>query len=371
MKEDKQQFVLISSGGTGGHMSPASALADDLRARDVRVEVITDPRGKKFESMFKNIPMHVVKSGTAGAGLMGKVKGGLHLIIGMAQAYSLVKRLQPDLVIGFGGYPSVPGVWAAQRLKTKTILHEQNAVIGKANAFLVAKAARIALSLPHVTGLDKDEQMRSVLTGNPVRPEISALREAVYTAPDVNGKMQILIMGGSLGATVFSKIVPQTLSQLSKEHRKRLYIVQQCREADIDEARKVYEEADINAELSTFIHDVAGELAKAHLVIGRSGASTVAEVSIAGRPAIYVPYPHHKDQQQKRNADAIADEGGAWVMTESGFTQEALLTRIETFMQNPETLTNAAKKARECGQPDAAHKLGNLAIAVMNDYKNG
>ncbi len=349
-------------------MSPASALASDLRARGVRVELVTDPRGKKFEGMFKDIPLYVVNSGTSGAGLMGKVKGAINLGLGIAQAFTLVKRLRPDLVIGFGGYPSVPAVWVAQRLKIPTILHEQNAIIGKANAFLAAHAGRIALSLPHVTGLDKDEKMRAVMTGNPVRPEISALKDAVYNAPKESDDFRILIMGGSLGATVFSYIVPKTLAQLSKEYRGRLHIVQQCREADLDDARRVYEEAGIRATLSTFIDDIAGELSLAHLVIGRSGASTVAEVSIAGRPAIYVPYPYHKDQQQKKNADSIADEGGAWVMTESGFTQEALLTRIETFFQNPDTLVQAAQKARLCGQPDAAHKLGNLALAVIADY---
>ncbi len=300
---------------------------------------------------------------------MGKLKGALNLGLGLIHATMLLKKLKPDLVIGFGGYPSFPAVYAAQKAGLPTILHEQNAIIGKANSMLAPRADRIALSLPNSDGLDKEEKLRAVLTGNPVRPDIIALNDAPYTPPKEKGEFRVLIMGGSLGATVFSKIVPATLAKLPTEYRESLNIVQQCREADIEEARTTYEEAGIHANLSTFIDDVAAELEKAHLVIGRSGASTVAEVSVAGRPAIYVPYPHHKDQQQKKNADSIADHGGAWVMTEDGFTQEALLTRIETFFQNPESLAKAAAKAKECGKADAAKKLGNLVSAIIEDYR--
>ncbi len=366
--DKKNHFVLISAGGTGGHMSPAAALADDLKSRGYRVELVTDNRGKKFEKMFKDIPTHVVKSGTSGAGISGKLKGGLNLALGIVHATGLIKKLKPELVIGFGGYPSFPAVYAAQRAGVPTVLHEQNAIIGKANSMLAGRADRIALSLPHSTGLDKEEKLRAVLTGNPVRPEIIALTDVDYIPLTDKGDLRILVMGGSLGATVFSKVVPAALSGLSGEYKKRLNIIQQCREADIEEAQKAYDDAGIKAQLSTFIDDVAGELEKAQLVIGRSGASTVAEVSVAGRPAIYVPYPHHKDQQQKKNADSIADQGGAWVMTEDGFTEEALLTRIETFFQNPDILTKAAQSAKECGKPNAAKKLGNLVTAIIEDY---
>ncbi|MGH1455875.1 MAG: undecaprenyldiphospho-muramoylpentapeptide beta-N-acetylglucosaminyltransferase [Alphaproteobacteria bacterium] len=364
----KQYFVVISAGGTGGHMSPAAALADDLLKRGYRVDLVTDARGKRFDKMFKNITTHVVKSGTSGAGIIGKIKGALNLGLGLIHATILVKKLKPDLVIGFGGYPSFPAVYAAQKSGIPTILHEQNAIIGKANSMLAPRADRIALSLPNSMGLDKEEKLRAVLTGNPVRPDIISLYDKAYTAPKEKGEFRLLVMGGSLGATVFSKIVPATLAKLPIEYRDNLYVIQQCREADIEDVRAVYKDAGINANLSTFIDDVAGELEKSHLVIGRSGASTVAEVSVAGRPAIYVPYPHHKDQQQKKNADSIADQGGAWVMTEDGFTQDALLTRIETFFQNPESLAKAAANAKECGKPEAAKKLGNLVTAIIEDY---
>lgn len=361
-------FVVISSGGTGGHMSPASALASDLIARGFRVELFTDARGQKFQGMFKSVPVHVLKAGTIGAGLSGKIKGVFNLLIGMLQAVIFLRRLKPDLVVGFGGYPSVPGVLAAQRMKIPTILHEQNAIIGKANAFLALRAERIALSLPQIHGLEQAEMARSVVTGNPVRPEIADLYLKPYTPLGHDGEMRILVMGGSLGATVFSDVVPHTLARLSVTDRKRLKVMQQCRASDIEAARKIYKDAGIDATLVTFFDNVAEQLQHAHLVIARSGASTVAEVSAAGRPAIFVPYPHHKDQQQKMNANAVADSGGAWVMTEDGFTQESLLARLETFMQNPEVLFHAAEKARAFGKPDAARKLGNVIVAVISGW---
>ncbi len=373
MNDDKKKyFILISAGGTGGHMSPAAALASDLISRDYHVELVTDERGKKFSSMFKDTPIHIVKSGTARAGIMGKVKGAFSLSLGILHALKLVHSLKPDLVIGFGGYPCVPAVFAAQKFDIPTILHEQNAVLGKANAFLAPNAERIALSMPSISGLEGDEKFRAVITGNPVRPEISALHDLDYKPPSDsdNDKFHILVMGGSLGASVFSDVVPKAMAKLSAPYRARLDIVQQCRDGDIENTRNIYEKAGIKANLVTFIDDVASELKDAHLVIARSGASTVAEVSVAGKPAIYVPYPHHKDQQQKKNAMAIADTGGAWVMVEDNFTPEKLSKKIEQFLQKPELLSNAALNAKSCGKADAAKKLGNLVTAIVADQRS-
>lgn len=364
------QLILLSAGGTGGHMTPAQALAQDLLSRGFRVELVTDERGLKYKHLFGDIPAHVLRSGTFGAGAMGKLKGMANLGLGVVQGILLNRKLKPRLVVGFGGYPSVPAVYAAQKMGLPTIIHEQNAIIGKANAFLARKAERIALSLPGVQGLDDGERMRAVVTGNPVRPEIAALYTQPYPNLSHDTPLRIFIMGGSLGATVFSIVVPQTLARLSSEYRQRLVIVQQCRKEDIEIARRTYEMAGIKADLRPFFDDVASELARAHLIIGRSGASTVAEVTTAGRPAIFVPYPHHKDQQQKMNADAVADIGGAWVMTEGGFTADALLAKIETFLQNPSILFRAAEKARECGKPDAARKLGNLVTAMVSGWSD-
>jgi UDP-N-acetylglucosamine--N-acetylmuramyl-(pentapeptide) pyrophosphoryl-undecaprenol N-acetylglucosamine transferase len=364
----KPKFILLSSGGTGGHMTPAQALGRDLISRGFRVEIITDKRGLNYASMFDGIKMHPIKAGTLGTGVLGKIKGAVNLGVGLLQAQRLVSRLKPDAVIGFGGYPSVPGVYAAQKQKIPTIIHEQNAIIGKANVFLAPKASRIALSLPVLSGLEDNDKTRAEITGNPVRPDIAALFTEPYPNLKEDGPVHILVMGGSLGAKVFSDIVPRTLARLPAVYRSRLHVVQQCRPDDLETVRGIYAESQIKAELDVFFDDIAGKLKECHLVIARSGASTVAEVTTAGRPAIFVPYPHHKDQQQKMNADSVADAGGAWVMAENGFTQEALLARIETFLQNPQVLFRAAEKARSCGRPDAARKLGNLVTALVSGW---
>ncbi len=394
---NKKYFILISAGGTGGHMSPAAALAHDLLSRGYRVELATDVRGAKYASMF-NIPefddinLHIIKSGTSFAGIIGKLKGALNLGLGILHAFRLVKSLKPDLVIGFGGYPSVPAVFAAQRLKIPTILHEQNAIIGKANAFLAPRAERIALSMPYVSGLDsQDDQFRCVITGNPVRAQVAYYADSPYPELSDNGQMRIFIMGGSLGASVFSKIIPNALSQLDDTNfdslaeekpspsngephdntkpRQRLKIIQQCRAADIDEVQEIYQNAGIDATTAIFFDDVAGELSKAHLFIGRSGASTVAEVSVVGVPAIYVPYPHHKDQQQKMNALNVANKGGAWVVEEKDFDIDLVQQKIIQFLQDPSILSQAALHAKSCGKADAAKKLGNLVNAIVADNR--
>ncbi|MCC6598543.1 MAG: undecaprenyldiphospho-muramoylpentapeptide beta-N-acetylglucosaminyltransferase [Alphaproteobacteria bacterium] len=368
-----ERLIVLSAGGTGGHVMPAQALARDLRSRGFKVEVLTDARGMKFKEGFDCIPLHEIRAGTLGPSALGKLKGLARMGLGIWQARALLSRLRPSVVVGFGGYPSVPGVYAAQLLGIPTILHEQNAIMGRANAMLARKAAHIAISMPYIRGAKQGgqpekDQKKTVYTGNPVRAEISALYNRPYPALDDAGCLRVLVMGGSLGASVFSRVLPEALAKLPSDHRARLHIVQQCRAEDMDRVKDLYAQAGIKARLETFISDVAGEMEQAHLVIARSGASTVAEVTTAGRPAIFVPYPHHKDQQQKINADTVADAGGAWVMTENGFTAEALLARIETFLQNPSLLFKAAENARSCGKPDAARKLGNLVTAVVSGW---
>ncbi len=367
-EHNTDKLVLISAGGTGGHMFPAAALAQDLLSRGFRVELVTDPRGKRFTESFGTIPITVIQAGTLGSGLLGKISGVGGLAMGIVQSLRLLDRLKPSVVIGFGGYPSFPAVYAAQRKKIPTIIHEQNAILGRANSALAPRADRIALSMSHIHGLDADDVPRATVTGNPIREEIAALYSRPYPTVQPDGVLRILIMGGSLGAHVFSDIVPKALAKLAPEHRARLNIVQQCRADDLDAVRKAYEAAGIQCDLHQFINNVPEQLAQAHLVIARSGASTVAEVTTAGRPAIFVPYPHHEDQQQKINADTVADVGGAWVMTQNGFTEEAVLARVETFLQNPEVLFRAAENARSMGRPDAARRLGNLVTAIASGW---
>lgn len=368
MNAEKTKTILIAAGGTGGHMFPAEALATDLLSRGYKVVLATDTRGKKYEPFAGGIEVKVLSTATVKAGIASKVKSVVDLSRGYFQARKLINKIKPAVVVGFGGYPSLIPVWVAQGKKIPTIIHESNAVLGKANVFLSKKADRIAVGLPEIAGLDESDAVRTIVTGNPVRADIAALYNKPYPAIEQDGELRIFIMGGSQGASVFAKVLPEAFASLPDMYRSRLNIVQQCREEDLSEARKTYADAAIAAELQPFFSDVADRLEQAHLFIGRSGAATVAEVATAGRPAIFVPYPHHADQQQKRNADSIADLGGAWVMTENGFTAQALLTRIETFLQNPETLFRAAENARKAGKPDAARKLGNLVTALASGW---
>lgn len=361
-------LVLLSAGGTGGHMFPAAALARDLVSRGYRVALITDLRGSHYRNIFGDIDLHVIKSSGLQKGFTGKLKGALSFGVGFLKAGKLLDKLKPAIVVGFGGYASAPAVYAAQRRQIPTVIHEQNAVIGRANLFLAPKTDRIALSNNQVAGLEEADAVRAVVTGNPVREEIADLYNKPYPALVQDGQLNIFVMGGSLGARVFSEVLPPVLSKLSAEYRARLDITQQCREEDLDAAGAVYEQAGIKARLSTFFDDVPDILAASHLVIARSGASTVAEVTAAGRPAIFVPYPHHADQQQKMNAEIVVDAGGAWIMSQEGFTEDAILARIETFLQNPQTLFNAAEAARSCGKPDAARRLGNLVMAIASGW---
>ena len=364
-------LILLSAGGTGGHMFPAAALARDLISRGYRVALATDPRGKALAKVFEGVPVHVLQAGTMGAGLKGKLTGMARLSLGIAQAWKLINKLKPAVVVGFGGYPSVPAVYMAQRLGIPTVIHEQNAVLGRANRMLAPRAQRIAMSWPQNDPSLGGMQDRIVVTGNPVREDIAALFTKPYPALKQDGTLRIFVMGGSLGASIFSTIVPAALANLPPAQRARLEITQQCRADDLPTTRVIYEIAGIKAHLETFFFDVPERLAQAHLLICRSGASTVAEVAAAGRPAIFVPYPHHADHQQKVNAESIADAGGAWVMPQDGFTKDALTARIETFLQNPETLFRAAEAARSCGRPDATRKLGNVVTALASGWDAG
>ncbi len=362
------KLILLSAGGTGGHMFPADALAQDLISRGYRVALATDIRGKRFEPFAGGIPVYVLNSGTLGSGIIRKIKSVFSLGMGILQARKLLSDLKPSVVVGFGGYPSVPAVYAAQMMKIPTVIHEQNAILGKANVFLAPKADKIAVAWAHVEGLESADENRAVVTGNPVRPDISGLYNKPFPTIEPDGTLRIFVTGGSQGASVFGDVLPGALARLPGHYRARLDIVQQCREDEIEHVKSIYDNAGIKCDLRPFFKDMALQLERCHLVIARSGAGTVSEVTTAGRPAIFVPYPHHADQQQKRNADAVADAGGAWVMTQNGFTAEALLARLETFLQNPETLFRAAENARSCGRPDAARKLGNIVMAMASGW---
>ena len=364
-----KQTIMIYAGGTGGHMFPALSLAHDLLSRECNVIMVTDTRAVKYTNgADERLNVHVIASSTLPSGLIGKIKGLVSLARGYMQSRSLIKKYKPSIAVGFGGYPSLPPMVAAQRANMLTIIHEANAILGKANAYLAPKADRIALSLPNLSSLEEADSVRAIVTGNPVRADIAALFAHPFNAPDEDEQFNITIMGGSLGAKVMAQKVPQALSLLPEDLKVRLNVTQQCHDEDIANAQEVYMTAGITATLQPFLDDMPNILKKTHLVIARSGASTVSEIAVAGIPAIYIPYPHHADQQQKMNAESVSKNGGAWVIEEKNLSPESLVAQIKPLMRSPEDLFTAAEAARSSAKPEATRKLGNLVIALIKGW---
>ncbi len=358
--------VVIAAGGTGGHFFPAEALAAELIRRGRSIVLMTDARSGGLRSaVFADHPQHVLKgAGIAGRGAVRAVKAIVALAAGVAQARGLLSRLHPSAIVGFGGYPTVAPALAARLpgRRPPLILHEQNGVLGRANRFLCGGADTLALSL---AGTERvPAKVHSVVTGNPVRSAIMALAHAGYTPPG-NGPIRLLVLGGSLGARVFSDIVPSALRALPDTLRARLTVVQQCREEDLDRVTAAYRQAGVQAELATFFTDVADRLRAAHLVIARAGASTVAELAVAGRPSILVPLPGAIDDHQTANARALATAGGAWVIPQPGFTATELAGRLAALLADPDALALAADAASGLGRADAAARLADLVEARM------
>jgi UDP-N-acetylglucosamine--N-acetylmuramyl-(pentapeptide) pyrophosphoryl-undecaprenol N-acetylglucosamine transferase len=353
--------ILLAAGGTGGHMFPAEALARALIDRGRRVILVTDRRGRGFGDRLPAVEVfRITAAGLAGGSLLRRAQGIAQLLRGYLQARRLVIRLRPALVVGFGGYASVPTVYAAQRAGLPTLLHEQNAVLGRANRMLAAQARAVATSFPETAALGKATPR---LTGNPVRPAIAALGAQPYPAMD--GTLRLLVLGGSQGARVFARLIPAALAALAAERRRRIAIAQQCRPEDLEQVRSAYAALGQPAELADFFTDVAERLAIAHLVISRSGASTVAELAAAGRPAILLPYPHATDDHQTANAAAFAGAGAGWLMPEANASPESLARHLAMLLDNPAALSEAAAAAHNFGQGNAAMRLADLAEALI------
>lgn len=364
MAAETSPLIVLAAGGTGGHVFPAEALARELLGRGMRVALITDQRGGKFS---EDLPVAVyrVRASALGKGMFGKIRSIAEMGFGVLQARTRLQKLKPAAVVGFGGYPSAPALYAAAQMNLPIILHEQNAVLGRANRVMVNKAKLIATSFPKVVGLKSAPGTQLVQTGNPVRPAFAALRATPYTPVTDDGPMRVLVLGGSLGARVFSQVVPQALALMPDHLRRRIVISQQCRKEDIENARAAFAGAGIEAELSTFFRDVPERLASAQLVICRAGGSTVAEITAIGRPSILVPFPHGHAGEQVANAEAIAEAGGAWLIPEQAFTPEALAIRLESLMALPGTLVKAAAAARAWGTVSAADNLANCVSALI------
>lgn len=358
-------FVL-AAGGTGGHMIPAHALAAELKGRGHGVLLITDERGSRFPGLFENVPVHILPAGRLGGGPIGWLKAIGAVVKGRGHAKRLYRAHTPDAVVGFGGYPAFPSLLAASSLKIPTVLHEQNAVLGRVNRLLAGEAEAIGTAYDQVDRLRPKYADKTALIGNPVRVEIARLGELPFPPFDEVAPLKILVTGGSQGASILSDVVPRGLGLLDPSLRRRLQVVQQCRPEDIERVRNQYAELQIPSELMTYIEDMPEKLADAHLVIGRAGASTIAELTAAGRPAILVPFAAATDDHQTANAREMVKAGGARAIQETSFTPEVLARQIEALAMDPVALSNAAERALSVGHPHAARDLADLVERIAN-----
>jgi len=355
-------IVLLAAGGTGGHLFPAEALAHELKAVGWAVHLVTDSRAERFAGKFPADEIHVVPSATIGSKNPVSVARTLFTLWrGMRAARRLLARLKPKVVVGFGGYPTLPPLLAATGMGIPSMIHEQNAVMGRANKALAARVKAIAGGfLPETGGQYAD---KTVTTGNPVRPAVLEAANIPYEA-SAEGEFRLVVFGGSQGAQFFSKAIPSAIAALEPEDRARLVITQQARPEDRDEVVRSYADLAIPAEVSPFFTDMAARIGHAHLVISRSGASTVSEVSVIGRPAILVPYPHALDHDQAANAAALAAGGGAKVIQQSELSTERLAGIVSRAMRDPSGMAAMAANARKAGKPDAARLLASMVEAI-------
>lgn len=356
-----RHFVL-AAGGTGGHMVPAHALAVELMRRGHRVALITDERGAKIPALFDEVDVHVMPAGRISGGPLGWLKALRNIMAGRAMAKRLYRKLRPAAVIGFGGYPAFPAVAAAHGMDIPTAVHEQNAVLGRVNRLLAGRVDAIATAYPEIDRLKPACASKVALVGNPVRDEVLDLRDQAY--PSSDGALRLLVTGGSQGATILSDVVPDGLALLPAEIRDRLQVTQQCRAEDIEWVRARYAKLGITAELATYLPDMPRRLAATHLVIGRAGASTIAELTAAGRPAILVPLAIATDDHQTFNAREMTVAGGAKTIPQSEFTPAELARQMQELGLSHKNLAEAAACARAVGRSDAARDLADLVERI-------
>jgi len=356
--------ITLAAGGTGGHMVPAHALAAELKARGHGVMLVTDERGAKIPALFKDVPTHILPAGRLGGGPIGWIKAFFAVLAGRRAAKALYREFTPDAVVGFGGYPAFPALLAANALSIPTILHEQNAVLGRVNRLLAGSASAIATAYSEVERLKPRFRRKVALVGNPVRESVARLGTMPFPEYDETAPLKILVTGGSQGATILGSVVPDALGMLAPRLRHRLQVVQQCRPDDIEAVRNRYAALNIPAELLTYIEDMPDKLAEAHLVIARAGASTIAELTAAGRPAILIPLPIATDDHQTVNAREMAKAGGARMIPQDEFSPEVLAAQIEAVAGDPQALSNAAERALSVGRPHATKDLADLVERI-------
>ena len=356
-------IILLAAGGTGGHVFPAEALAHKLQERGYSVHLVTDSRAERYAGKFPADEIHVVPSATIGSKNPIKLaKSLLTLWSGMRAARKLLRNIQPLCVVGFGGYPTIPPLLAATRMGLPSMIHEQNAVMGRANKALASRVAAIAGGFLPDNGGPFPE--KTVMTGNPVRPAVIEAAKVPYVPSGPEDAFRLVVFGGSQGAQYFSKVVPTAVSLLDEPLRKRLKITQQVRPEDMPTVQNCAVRLEMGVDVAPFFTDMAERIGAAHLVICRSGASTVSEISVIGRPAILVPYPYALDHDQAANAAALAAGGGAKVIVQSELSAEKLSSILKSAMTSPEKLAKMAAAAKLAGKPDAADLLADMVEAI-------
>ena len=360
----RPKHFVLAAGGTGGHMVPAAALAEELTRRGHRVALVSDARGVRFPGLFEGVQTHVIPAGRFAGGPIGWLKAARQMRQGRAMAAELYRNFKPAAVIGFSGYPAYPALSAAFAAKIKTAVHEQNAVLGRVNRLVAGRVDAIATSYPDTERLKPRHAAKAHMIGNPVRESVLALRAKPYPLLEEDGIFRVLVTGGSQGASILSKVVPEGLAMLPVAFRRRLQVTHQARIEDIDAAREKYASLDIAADLATYLPDLPEQLGWAHLVIARAGASTIAELTAAGRPAILVPLPRATDDHQTANARTITQAGGARTIPQDQFTPSELAKQMQKLGLDPEALQNAAGRAKACGSPNAASDLADLVESL-------
>ncbi len=362
----ESKLIMLAAGGTGGHLFPAEALSHALHAKGMRVVLMTDTRAAEYAGSFPAEAVHAVPAATpSGRSPLEKAKALLQLARGTFAARRIIGQVKPAVVVGFGGYPTVPPVLGASLAGVRTLIHEQNAVIGRANRFLAGRANVIATGFAQVGGLSAAQQAKCRHVGNPVRPAVIAAAEQGFEPPG-EGKLRLLVFGGSQGARIMADIVPPAIQLLTDAERARLSIVQQARAEDDDRVRGIYEKLGIRATVAPFFKDLPAQMAASHLVVARSGASTIAELTVIGRPGILVPLPGSLDQDQAANAAFLVKAGGAVRILQPEFTPRLLAGELSRLIAEPEHLTAMAANAKSAGIPDAADRLADLVIATAH-----
>jgi UDP-N-acetylglucosamine--N-acetylmuramyl-(pentapeptide) pyrophosphoryl-undecaprenol N-acetylglucosamine transferase len=363
MAEQRRAPVLVAAGGTGGHLFPAEALAAALGQRGVPVHLVTDHRAARFGGAFAEPDIHVVSSATIrGRNPFSLLRTATLLWLGFRQSRQLIRELGAAVVVGFGGYPTIPPLLAATRLGVPSLIHDANAVIGRANRFLAPRVTAIATTFPDVFNQKPDLAGKATLTGNPVRPAVIAAAAIPYPMPV--DPLRLLIFGGSQGARIMADVVPAAIGLIEPALRGRLAVVQQAREEDLARVRAAYAGLGVTAEVAGFFPDLPAREAASHLIVGRSGASTVAELSAIGRPSILVPLPHALDQDQFANAGVLERAGGAIRLSQDVFTPRRLAAEIAALAAAPDRLAAMAVAARSAGRLDAADRLADLVLQV-------